>query len=83
MKANQAPEHQPNNPLHNITLERILKSLIDEYGFEELSLLLKVNCFKNNPTLKSSLAFFRKTPWAREKLEKLYLKTDFKFGNPN
>jgi uncharacterized protein (DUF2132 family) len=79
MKASKEPEFQPNNPLHGITLDRILKSLIDYYGYEELGILMKVNCFKNNPTLKSSLQFFRKTPWAREKLEKLYLNTEFIF----
>jgi uncharacterized protein (DUF2132 family) len=71
------PQEQPNNPLHGKTLELILNQLVDHFGWEELSYRIKINCFKNNPTLKSSLTFLRKTPWAREKVEKLYLKTFF------
>lgn len=61
------------DPLHGITLERIVKELEDKYGWEHLGHLLPFNCFTNNPTLKSSLKFLRKTPWAREKVEKLYV----------
>lgn len=64
---------QPNNPLHGKTLEMILTFLIDKYGWEELSEIIPVNCFIINPSLKSSLTFFRKTPWARQKIENLYL----------
>ena len=64
---------QPNNPLHGIKLAEILEFLIDEYGFEKLAERIRVNCFKSNPTYKSCLKFFRKTPWARTKLEALYL----------
>ena len=64
---------QPNNPLHGKTLEMILTFLIDKYGWKELSEIIPVNCFIINPSLKSSLAFFRKTPWARQKIENLYL----------
>jgi len=66
---------QPNNPLHNIKLAEILQFLVSEYGWEELGERIKINCFKSNPTIKSSLNFLRKTPWAREKVEKLYLKS--------
>jgi len=61
------------DPLHGITLERIVKELEDKYGWEHLGHLIPVNCFNNNPTLKSSLKFLRKTPWARENVEKLYI----------
>lgn len=67
-------QEQANNPLHGKTLEMILNQLVDHYGWEELGNRIKINCFKNNPTLKSSLTFLRKTPWAREKVEKLYLR---------
>tara|TARA_R110002073_G_scaffold128999_6_gene275242 strand:- start:3569 stop:3790 length:222 start_codon:yes stop_codon:yes gene_type:complete len=68
-------EKQPNNPLHGIKLATILEQLYLEYGWEELGEILNINAFKNNPTYKSSLKFLRKTPWAREKVEKLYLQT--------
>lgn len=61
------------NPLHGKTLESILIELVDFYGFSELSQMIDVNCFKNDPTIKSSLTFLRKTPWARTKVENLYL----------
>jgi uncharacterized protein (DUF2132 family) len=64
---------QLNNPLHGKTLESILTHLVDKYGWEELGERIPVNCFLNNPSIKSSLAFFRKTPWARKKIEDLYL----------
>ena len=61
--------------MHGIKLATILEQLYLEYGWEELGEILNINAFKNNPTYKSSLKFLRKTPWAREKVEKLYLKT--------
>ena len=64
---------QPNNPLHGITLEMILNSLLDKYGWEELSHKINIRCFCNNPSIKSSLTFLRKTPWARKKIETLFL----------
>jgi len=64
---------QINNPLHGITLEMILNHLVDHFGWEELAERIKINCFKSNPSIKSSLTFLRKTPWAREKVENLYL----------
>ena len=63
----------PNNPLHGITLEAMLKELQSHYGWEKLDEMMRVNCFHDNPSIASSLKFFRKTPWARAKLEKLYL----------
>ena len=68
-------QDQPNNPLHGIKLAEILQFLVAEYGWEELSDEVKINCFKSNPSIKSSLKFLRRTPWAREKVEKLYLKS--------
>ena len=69
---------QPNNPLHGITLKTILLELIAEYGWGELALKINVNCFKSDPSINSSLTFLRKTPWAKEKVIKLYLDTQDK-----
>jgi uncharacterized protein (DUF2132 family) len=66
-------EQQPNNPLHGLTLETILKILIERYGWTELNRLIPLKCFANNPSIKSSLKFLRKVPWAREKVELLYI----------
>lgn len=66
---------QANNPLHGKTLEMILTHLVNLFGWEELASIININCFKSNPSIKSSLTFLRKTPWAREKVEHLYLKT--------
>jgi uncharacterized protein (DUF2132 family) len=66
---------QPNNPLHGIRLIDILEYLVDEYGWEDLGYEININCFTNNPSIKSSLKFLRKTQWARDKVERLYLKT--------
>ncbi len=68
-------EEQPHNALHGVTLEQILTSLIDYYGWEELGKEISVKCFTSNPSLQSSLKFLRKTPWARKKVENLYLDT--------
>lgn len=62
-----------NNPLHGKTLEMILTELVEFYGFPELSLMIDINCFKTNPSIKSSLTFLRKTPWARTKVENVYI----------
>ena len=64
---------QPNNPLHGMTLEKILNILVEHYGWDELSNRINIRCFYNNPSVKSSLSFLRKTPWARTKVENLYL----------
>jgi uncharacterized protein (DUF2132 family) len=66
-------QEQVNNPLHGKPLEMILNQLVEHFGWEELSNKVKINCFKSNPSIKSSLTFLRKTPWAREKVESLYL----------
>ena len=68
---------QANNPLHGITLEMILTQLVDYYGWERLGRMIAINCFTNSPSIKSSLKFLRKTPWARKKVETLYLRTRF------
>lgn len=68
-------ENQPKNPLHGKTLEMILTHLHDRYGWEELSERIPVNCFLSNPSIKSSLTFFRKTEWARKKVEDLYVES--------
>jgi len=65
---------QPNNPLHGITLETILTRLVEKYGWEELGERITIKCFTIDPSIKSSLKFLRKTPWARKKVEDLYLK---------
>ena len=75
MEDNKKPSTQQNNPLHGLTLEFILKQLFFHYGWEELGNLVKISCFRNDPTMKSSLKFLRKTEWARKKVENLYIKT--------
>ena len=63
-----------NNPLHGITLEKIINTLVEYYGWEELGERINIRCFNSNPSVKSSLKFLRKTPWARTKVENLYLR---------
>ena len=70
---------QSKDPLHGITLQRILEQLVDFYGFDTLGELIKIKCFTANPSIKSSLTFLRKTDWARKKVEELYIKTIPKF----
>ena len=67
-------EEQKNNPLHGVKLEQIVTDLVERLGWEHLGYLIPINCFNNNPTIKSSLHFLRRTPWARAKVEELYLK---------
>ena len=67
----------PKDLLHGITLEMIVTRLSDHYGWERLGGLIPINCFKKDPSIKSSLTFLRKTPWARKKVETLYLRTRF------
>ncbi len=64
---------QKNNPLHDITLEQIMNYLVETCGWQYLAEQININCFQNNPTIKSSLTFLRKTPWARTKVENFYL----------
>ncbi len=66
-------ENQPNNPLHGITLQVLLTELVEHFGFEELGERIDIRCFNYDPSIKSCLKFLRKTPWAREKVEQLYL----------
>ena len=66
---------QPDNPLHGITLETILNQLVKQYGWLELGELIPIKCFTDNASIKSSLKFLRQTPWARKKVEDLYLKS--------
>lgn len=68
------------DPLHGITLQKIVEQLVDFYGFDTLGELIKIRCFNENPSVKSSLTFLRKTPWARKKVEELYIRTLPKFG---
>jgi uncharacterized protein (DUF2132 family) len=69
-------EQQPNNPLHGKTLEAILTELVAHYGWNELGWRIRINCFNDNPSIKSSLKFLRKTDWARKKVEDLYINRD-------
>lgn len=66
---------QPNNPLHGLTLESIVVTLVGHYGWTELSNRIDINCFKNDPSVRSSLTFLRRTPWAREQVETLFVST--------
>jgi uncharacterized protein (DUF2132 family) len=66
---------QPNNPLHGVTLESVVLRLVEHYGWDGLAKRITINCFRNDPSTKSSLKFLRRTPWAREQVESLYLST--------
>ncbi|RDI05547.1 uncharacterized protein DUF2132 [Comamonas sp. AG1104] len=68
-------QEQPRNPLHGLTLERIVTDLVDYYGWRELGRRVPVRCFNLDPSISSSLKFLRKTPWAREQVEQLYVQT--------
>ncbi len=68
-------QEQPNNPLHGLTLEMILVRLQEHYGWEGLDAKIQINCFYSNPSIKSSLKFLRRTQWARDKVEALYIET--------
>ena len=72
-------KQQSKDPLHGITLQRILEQLVEFYGFDTLGELVKIKCFTDNPSIKSSLTFLRKTDWARKKVEELYVRTIPKF----
>ncbi|MCL8006856.1 VF530 family DNA-binding protein [Gelidibacter japonicus] len=64
---------QPNNPLHGIKLEQIINDLVAHYGWEYMGTVIKIKCFNDDPSVKSSLKFLRRTPWARAKVERMYL----------
>lgn len=72
------PAFKSNDPLHGVTLERLLTELVEHFGWEELAARVDIRCFRFDPTIKSSLTFLRKTPWARTEVEKLYV--DWKRG---
>jgi len=74
-------DRQPNDPLHGITLEMMLNQLVEHYGWDELGRIIRIRCFNNDPSIKSSLTFLRRTPWARKKVEDLYLRHIKKVGN--
>lgn len=82
-KENNQLEEQPNNPLHGVKLITILEVLVEHFGWENLSMKININCFKNDPSIKSSLKFLRKTPWAGDKVEQLYLDIVKKNGVAN
>lgn len=75
MKDKKIKQVQPNNPLHGVKLADILEFLVEEYGWKRLGEIITIKCFTNNPSIKSSLKFLRKTQWARDKVEALYLES--------
>lgn len=68
-----APSEHPNDPLHGMTLEKILLQLVEDHGWERMGRKIKIRCFQLDPSIKSSLTFLRKTPWAREKVEQWFI----------
>jgi len=75
-------DNQPYNPLHGVTLKTIVTELEAHFGFEALGQQIKINCFTQDPSIKSTLKFLRKTPWAREKVEQLYVKNKHQLSKP-
>lgn len=73
--AEKKVDSQPNNPLHGVKLADMLEHLVEQYGWEELGDRIRINCFNSDPSIKSSLKFLRRTQWAREKVERLYLRS--------
>ena len=73
---------QPNNPLHGITLEAMLTQLVDKIGWQRMGQTVEIRCFNNDPSIKSSLKFLRRTPWARAKVEEMYLNVFHGFNWP-
>lgn len=69
----RAPREQPDNPLHGVTLERMLEELVDQVGWERMGRQVRIACFNYDPSISSSLKFLRRTPWARSKLEAMYV----------
>jgi uncharacterized protein (DUF2132 family) len=76
-------KQQSKDPLHGITLQKIVETLVEYYGFDTLGELIKIKSFNENPSVKSSLTFLRKTDWARKQVEELYLKTILKNNSNN
>lgn len=77
MTTDSTETEHANDPLHGVTLEMMLKRLVNKYGWDGLARRIRINCFKKDPSFKSSLAFLRKTPWARAKVEELYKNSRF------
>ncbi len=77
-----APAHRSNDPLHGLTLETIVTRLVERLGWAELGRIIPVNCFRFDPSVTSSLKFLRKTPWARKKVEDLYVALQAEDGSP-
>ena len=75
--------NQPNNPLHGKTLEMILTELVNEIGWQKMGQTVDIKCFNNDPSIKSSLKFLRRTPWARQKVEEMYINVFHGFQWPN
>ena len=73
MEQKDTNKEQPNNPLHGVKLVDIIEFLVEKFGWEKLGTKIKIRCFNENPSIKSCLKFLRRTPWAREKVETLYL----------
>jgi uncharacterized protein (DUF2132 family) len=73
LQGNKVENNQPNNPLHGMTLEMMLSQLMEHYGWDKMGQMIDIRCFTHDPSIKSSLKFLRKTPWARTKVENLYL----------
>ncbi len=73
---------QPNNPLHGLTLETLLTELVEQYGWEKLGQEIKIKCFTQDPSIKSSLKFLRTTPWARTQVEAFYLRSKETINQP-
>ena len=73
MTASPTPSAQPNNPLHGVTLEKLLTELVEHYGWAALGREIDIRCFNVDPSIASSLKFLRRTPWARQRVEALYL----------
>lgn len=76
-------KQQSKNPLHGVTLQKIVETLVEYYGFDTLGELIKIKSFNENPSVKSSLTFLRKTDWARKQVEELYIKTIAKIQSNN
>lgn len=68
-----SPSSHPNDPLHGVTLETVLRSVVERHGWEEMSRRIPIRCFMFDPSIQSSLTFLRKTPWARKRLEDWYV----------
>lgn len=76
------PQSHPRDPLHGVTLETMLRRLVDYLGWEEMGYRVPIRCFTHDPSLSSALKFLRKTPWARKKVEELYLRYDYPEDTP-